>query len=472
MFAFQLVADALDETLLQGKVRWYQAQQRLRRRELQLPPTIKVKPPGARSKTPQLAANDVAKALAMVLKDPLEEFFEKKEKLAWLRTQVQTAGGDPATVDNTLAELLAEKAQREADVRSLVLPGMQMERVEMELRTTREGGQVLGSVFDYLRWLGLSDAVADWCHWMREEFLGHVDLEISGVVYVEKKLSGQGQRLTPFTNFAGYRLLTKLCLRKSKIAQSLYDQALEVLGRVSVGDQRLHETLDSNAASSSGEVRAFVLGPQEASAQRPPQPDKTTPLDLNAFIRTCLEDDDVDPQVAERRLAKVALVRQFQESSSQQLALAKRQKLADIEKYKAETRATQEANIEETRARKEANIEKLHAERDQTQVERARIQAERQEVRKAQGQPKRSASGNVAMPPSWQLRRAARRSATGQPGASFHRRPPMTCSVRTARRSSWASRSGSAHIASAKRLPVVLRYLGKCSTWRWRLDGT
>ena len=213
----------------------------------------------------------------------------------------------------------------------------------------------------------------------------------------------------------------------------------------------------------------IVSNPGEERNNRPP---KSTPLDLNAFIRTCLEDDDVDPQVAERRLAKVALVRQFQESSSQQLALAKRQKLADIEKYKAETRATQEANIEETRARKEANIEKLHAERDQTQVERARIQAERQEVRKAQGQPKRSASGNVAMPPSWQLRRAARRSAQRQPGASFHRRPPMTCSVRTARRSSCASRSGSAHIASAKRLPVVLRYLGKCSTWRWRLNGT
>ena len=136
------------------------------------------------------------------------------------------------------------------------------------------------------------------------------------------------------------------------------------------------------------------------------------PLDLNAFVRTCLEDDDVDPQVAERRVAKAALVRRFQESSDQELALAKRRRLADIERYEADTRAniekihaemqverdqTQvrltriqaerqevEANIEETRARKEANIEKIHAEmqveRDQTQVRRARSQAERQEV--------------------------------------------------------------------------------------------
>ena len=117
----------------------------------------------------------------------------------------------------------------------------------------------------------------------------------------------------------------------------------------------------------------IVSNPGEERNNRPP---KSTPLDLNAFIRTCLEDDNMDPQVAERQLAKVALVRRFQGSSDQELALAKRQKLADIEKYEAETRAY----IEETRARKEAIIEKLHAERDQTQVERARIQAERQEV--------------------------------------------------------------------------------------------
>ena len=52
-------------------------------------------------------------------------------------------------------------------------------------------------------------------------------------------------RATPFTNFAGFRLLTKLCLHKSKIAQGMYDQALLLLGQVSVGDQRLHDVLDA-----------------------------------------------------------------------------------------------------------------------------------------------------------------------------------------------------------------------------------
>jgi hypothetical protein len=382
MFAFQLVADALGETLAQGKARWDQARQRLGRRKLQLPPTTKAKPAGARQPTPLLAANDAAKALAMVLKDPLEEFFQKDDKLAWLRTEVRAAGGDPETVDAALTELLAEKARREADAQSLVLPGLPTGNVEMRLRTTREGEEVLGSVLDYLRWLGLSNAADEWSHWMREEFRAFADSTTARNFHVEKIFPGQCTP-TPFTNFAGFRLLTKLCLRKSKIAQGLYDQALTVLGRVSVGDQTLHETLDANAASSSGEARAFVLGPQE----RPPRPAKSTPVDLEAVIRTCVEDDDVTPQVAERRLAKVALVRQLRESSQEQREIAKRQKVADIEKYEAETsanieelRARKEANIEKLHAEKEANIEKLHAARDQAQAERARIQAERQQM--------------------------------------------------------------------------------------------
>ena len=67
---------------------------------------------------------------------------------------MQTAGGDPVTVDITLTELLAEKTRREADAQSLVLPGLHMGGAEMALRTTREGEEVLGSILDYLPWLG------------------------------------------------------------------------------------------------------------------------------------------------------------------------------------------------------------------------------------------------------------------------------------------------------------------------------
>jgi len=401
MFAFQLVADALGVRYEEGKARWDQAQARLKRQKLQLPPTARAKPPGARQHTPTLDPNDAPKALALVFKDPLE-FFENDEKLVWLRGKVQEAGGDPKTVDVQREVLLAEKAQREADAQSLVLPGLKGGG-DVFLRTTREKEEVLGSILDYLRWLGVEDEWGNtWRNWLCEEFrqeLNSTNDEITGTVtFVEKHFPGQSFP-TPLTNFAGYRLLTKLCLHKSKIAQGMHDEAMLLLGHVKVGDQRLHEVLDANAARSSGEAKAFVLGASEAKEQKAKLV-KTTPLDLDAFERKCLEDDNLDPEVAARRLAKAALARQYRESAHQQLALIKRHKIADIEKYEAETRAAKEKYEAETRAAKEkyeaethaakekyeaeskaakeAAVEKLLSERDQAQVERARIQATRQ----------------------------------------------------------------------------------------------
>jgi hypothetical protein len=51
-------------------------------------------------------------------------------------------------VDAQREVLLAEKAQREADAQSLVLPGLKGGG-DVSLRTTRENDEVLGSVLDY-----------------------------------------------------------------------------------------------------------------------------------------------------------------------------------------------------------------------------------------------------------------------------------------------------------------------------------
>ena len=116
----------------------------------------------------------------MALRNPLEEFFEKEEKLTWLRAQVQTAGGYPATVDVALKELLEEKAQRVADAQSLVLPSLQVGSAEMTLRTTREGSRVLGSILDYLRWLGVEDEWGHtWKNCLRDEFRAELDKAMS-----------------------------------------------------------------------------------------------------------------------------------------------------------------------------------------------------------------------------------------------------------------------------------------------------
>jgi hypothetical protein len=150
----------------------------------------------------------------------------------------------------------------------------------------------------------------------------------------------------------------------------MYDEALKVLGKVVVGDQRLHGVIDANAASSSSATQVFVLGSQEAKAQKPRATTKmTSPLDLEVFERQILEDIGVNAEMAAQQLAKAALARQYRDASGQQLAIVKRQKLADVERYEAETKAA-----------KEAAVEKLQAERDRTQVERVSTQAERQKV--------------------------------------------------------------------------------------------
>lgn len=158
----------------------------------------------------------------MVLKEPLEEFFGREEKLAWLRAQVQTAGGDPTTVDEVLQGLLAEKAQREADAQSLVLPSLQMGGAEMALRTTREGEEVLGSIMDYLRWLGVEDDKGNtWSHWLREEFRHSSDLRndeiTASVTYVEKQLQWSEPRAEPVDVLSRLRWVG---------AQAMYDEAL------------------------------------------------------------------------------------------------------------------------------------------------------------------------------------------------------------------------------------------------------
>ncbi|MEI8004505.1 MAG: hypothetical protein WCG94_09210, partial [Methanothrix sp.] len=106
--------------------------------------------------------------------------------------------------------LLAEKAQREADALSLVLPGLKGGG-DVSLRTMCEKEEVLGSILDYLRWLGVEDEQGHtWANWLREEFhqarkeihqsLDPVKGEITDTVtFVEKNFPGQSLP-TPLTN--------------------------------------------------------------------------------------------------------------------------------------------------------------------------------------------------------------------------------------------------------------------------------
>lgn len=382
VLAFQFIADAFKVSHKQGKAKWDQAKSRLGRVNLKLPDTTSVLVPGARHGTPALNANDAAKALSMVIKnDPLEEFFGDEQKLTWLRKKVQDAGGDPSTVDVEVARLRAEKAQKEADIQSLILPGLKNGTMSVNFRTFRDGDYLFGAIPDYLRWLEVEDEYGNtWNHWLRKEFQhsSYLRDDETGdeIHYIEKQLPGNS-RMTPMTNFAGYRRLAKLCLHKSKIAQNAYDSAMKLQGHMLVGDQRLHDVIDANAASSSNEARAFVMGVSEARAQRRPRSSTTTAsVDLDAMERKYLEDPTIDQDTAINVLARIAYCRQQRDAASQQSALVKRQRIADVEKYEAERKA----DVEKLQAEKEAAVEKIYADRDQSQVHRATLQAERQKI--------------------------------------------------------------------------------------------
>ena len=64
------------------------------------------------------------------------------------------------------------------------------------LRTGREDGEVMGAIFDYLRWLGVEDVANQWNHWLREEFLTDSNPNPSNangeiIRYPEKVFPGQ-----------------------------------------------------------------------------------------------------------------------------------------------------------------------------------------------------------------------------------------------------------------------------------------
>ena len=107
------------------------------------------------------------------------------------------------------------------------------------LRVLLDGSEVLGSIPDYLQWLGVDekeDAKGDdasWQLWLRSELCYRQQNMSQGVriVYIFQQVAGQRQKLIPFTNFAGFHLITKICLRNSKIAQNTYDEVFKVLGQ-------------------------------------------------------------------------------------------------------------------------------------------------------------------------------------------------------------------------------------------------
>jgi hypothetical protein len=243
-----------------------------------VPPTCMGKVKNNRKTTHVVLLEDAPDAVRFVLKQP-HEFFDKPEAVEALAKLV---GRDP--VDRTAVEVQRLVAEQEAQSLCL-LPVLAGQPAPTQMRTSMKSGQVLGSVHNFVAWLGLGEHT--WRHWLEDAFMRkklcpvdkQVPDQIRNPVLEHLVLPGTSNS-TPMTNYAGFCLIMRLCAGKSAITDAMLDEATNVLGRIKVGDQRLHDEIQRNAASSSSEEKAFVVGPSEALAQQ------KTPavLDMNALL--------------------------------------------------------------------------------------------------------------------------------------------------------------------------------------------
>jgi hypothetical protein len=311
-------------------------------------------------------------------------------------------------VDDMVRAVLSAEREEQKMVQTLQLPELVLGAGPLECRVCKsfDDNHALGSIHDYLAWLQVDKdgEQNDWKHWLRDELKKSLDEQGSSdltdpshvVSFVLEHHKFKGIE-TPMGNIKIFERLTRLCVGKSKIADGMADAALTLYTKNLANDYpELKEFLDPTQHHR-GEKHHLDI--DSTSKRRKPPPTSSHPMDLDAFEQTCLENDDVEPEKAARTLAKIALARQYRDSSNQQqLALIKRQKIVDIEKYEAETRASRDAEVEKIKAAKDAEVEKIRAakdaevekiqaevektraEQDKTKMERAKIQAERQRV--------------------------------------------------------------------------------------------
>jgi hypothetical protein len=233
----------------------------------EVPTTYLGKVEGNRQTTRIVRFELAPSVVSFVLKDPLEDFFQNDEAREAL---AQLAGRAPTEAVATSLVAAATELARAQECLLPALPGREL-AVGSKLRTAKRDGQILGSVRDFVEWLGL-DRANTWDNWLQAAFLAELNAvtlscancggirdQIRKPVLEHVVLPG-ASLATPMTNYTGFCLIIRLCAGRSAISDAVIDEATNALGRLKVGDQTLHREIDQNAASASSEARQFVLG--------------------------------------------------------------------------------------------------------------------------------------------------------------------------------------------------------------------
>ena len=231
-----------------------------------IPATYLGKIEGNRQQTHVVLLEFVPSVISFVLKEPME-FFNDTEAHEAL---VQLAGREATELAaNTLAAAAIVRAEEQA----CLLPALiSQSRTPAQFRISkRAAGGILGSVRDFVGWLGL-DRNHTWNDWLQGAFKTQmsehldIDTQTENFAVLEYVVLPGESCPTPMTNYTGFCLILRLCAGRSAISDAMIDEATATLGRVKVGDSRLHAEIDQNAAAASAEDRAFVLGPNVAAS--------------------------------------------------------------------------------------------------------------------------------------------------------------------------------------------------------------
>ena len=238
---------------------------------------------GNRKQTHIVLFDQAPAVVKFVMKNPMEFFGDAEAHEA----MVQLAGYE--ATESVVAALAAAESER-TDAQMCLLPALAASilassttveapsrfRISHQCEFEAGGnGCLLGSIRDFIAWLGL-DRIHMCNDWLEEAFKTEMNLiirlplsensdngnQIQNAIVLEYIMLPGESRLTPMTNYAGFCLILRLCAGKSAISDAMIDEATVMLGRVKVGDNRLHAEIEQNAATASAEDKAFVLGPE------------------------------------------------------------------------------------------------------------------------------------------------------------------------------------------------------------------
>lgn len=142
------------------------------------------------------------------------------------------------------------------------------------------GPEILASSDDLFRALGVEHPRQDWHDWLKRDYEEaiqneglHRSLDLNGAadhietpIVLKKVLLGHPEPVR-IINRNAYRIMVGCYIRRGRLPSAQIQMAWDLFERVNVGDRRVIQNIEANAAATSSVAKEFVLGATEATRQ-------------------------------------------------------------------------------------------------------------------------------------------------------------------------------------------------------------